>query len=223
MPADCLEVQAGLKRSCGDLHHGRQFHKLSTYITSNWTAGTPMAGMALALAAVGFVGTCMWRLDQSMDCFHTPTVHPGAQPQQSSYLTSVDLCWHICSVALWTHGKRDASPDCLHSHNGRGTEGNANTSVFCEPVQQWQVTIPQNTLPSGQLQQSNTRWFPSPTVLQYQLPCTAAQKHICGLLLQQVGRRPYLWEGCETAKRRAPRTSCAGFSHHTSDTPLSRG
>ena len=172
MPVDCLEVQAGLKSepspcSWGDLHHGRQLHQLSTYMTSKWIAGTPMAEMGLALAAMGFVGTCMWRLDQSMNCFHTPMVHPGAQPQQSSHLTSVDLCWQICSEALWAHCLRDASTDCLHSHNGGGTEGNANNSVFCERAQQRQVIIPQNTLPSGQLQQGNTRWFPSPAVLQY--------------------------------------------------------
>ena len=45
-----------------DLCHCHWLNKLSACGTSEWTVGTPMAGMGPALVAVGFVGTGTWRL-----------------------------------------------------------------------------------------------------------------------------------------------------------------
>lgn len=63
-----------------------------------------MAGMGLALAAMGFVGTCMWRRDQSMNCFHTPMVPPRGTttavltPHFSGSLLADLLCGSVSTL-----------------------------------------------------------------------------------------------------------------------------
>ena len=70
--------------------------KLSTHKTSKWITGAPTAGVGLALAAVGFVGTCRGGAGVWADSV-APTAGLSAQLLRSWYLTSVDLRLPICT------------------------------------------------------------------------------------------------------------------------------
>ena len=56
-----------------------------------------MAGAGLALAAVGFVGACIWSWARVWAPSIAPMAGPGVQLLQSWYLTSVDLHQQICT------------------------------------------------------------------------------------------------------------------------------
>lgn len=93
-----------------------------------------MAGVGLALAAVGFGGVCTQGQGQSLGCFHSshggsPCITTAILVPDFSGLAPKVLCWWLCEQCLG-----DTRASRLHSHSG-GALRAVPASVFGEPTQ----------------------------------------------------------------------------------------